>query len=144
MDWQIWLVIGVILFIVEIFTPTMFFINMAIGAMFAAVPAFYGLDFMYQVICFGIVSGLSFAFLRPFLLNKFNLGNDEKMDVHAKYIGAQAKTVTEITKTSGRIAVFGEEWDARTKDDEVIPSSCHVIITSSEDIIMFVKKLGEK
>jgi len=144
MDWQIWLIVGVLLFILEIFTPTMFFINMAVGAMITAVPAFYELSFMYQVVCFGVVSALSFAFLRPLLLNKFNLGLMEKMDVHAKYIGAQAKTVTEVTNKSGRISVFGEEWDARVKDDETIPADCDVTITSAEGIIMFVKKLGEK
>lgn len=143
MDWHIWLIVGVVLFILEIFTPTMFFINLAVAAMLAAVPSFYGLDIMYQVICFGIVSALSFAFLRPLLLGRLNKGSDQS-DVQGKYIGKTAKTVTEVTNTSGRIAVFGEEWDARSENGEVIPAASVVTITSIEGITMFVRHLGEE
>ena len=64
--------------------------------------------------------------------------------MQGKYIGKTAKTVTEVTNTSGRIAVFGEEWDARSENGEVIPAASVVTITSIEGITMFVRHLGEE
>jgi len=142
MDWHVWLIIGVVLFIFEIFTPTMFFINLAVAAMITAIPAYYEADIIVQMICFSVLTVLSYMFLRPLLLGKIK--SSQETGVKGKYIGAMAKTVTEVTATSGRIAVFGEEWDARTEgSDEVIHAEQKVTITANEGIIMFVKSLGE-
>ena len=141
MDWQIWLIIGVLIFILEIFTPYMFFINLAVAALLTAIPSFFGLNLMYQTAFFGILSVLLILFLRPLLIGRTSSGTG----VHEKYVGSVAKSVTDISDISGRISVYGEEWDARTERGGVsIPANVDVVITTNKGTVMFVKSLGEK
>lgn len=140
--WQIWCSIGLILLLLEMFTPALFFINLAIAAFFSAIFAYLGYSFLTQTIVFSILAILCISFLRPFMLQKIK-NNGKKTGIEDKYIGHQAKVVHDVTATSGRIALYGEEWDARSVNDDLIPQGSFVKILKNESLIMYVESVKE-
>ncbi len=140
--WQIWCICAFVLLILEMFTPTLFFLNLSLAALVVSVFSYFGFSFIAQAVMFTIISISLIAFLRPLLVKKIN-GKDKQTGISAKYINNIATVVNEVTELSGRIAIYGEEWDARSMNDEVIPVGSKVKIVKNESLIMFVEKYEE-
>lgn len=142
--WQIWCIAGIILLILEMFTPAIFFINLAFAAFITAIFNYLGFSFLAQSIIFSLFSVVFIVFLRPFMVKIIKTkNNSNSTGISGKYINHEAKVVKEITKNDGRIALYGEEWNARAVDDEVIPIGSIVKIKSNDSIIMYVEKIKE-
>lgn len=136
--WEILGILGIAFLILEMFTPSLFFLNFALAAFICApVSVFYKNPYGIVVIFF-VLSFVSFYFLRPILIKKFN--KSEQTGVQGKYIDKIAKAETEITENSGTIAIYGERWDARSEDSSVIPQGSDVKIVRNDSIIMYVVK----
>lgn len=140
--WQMWCLIGLILLIIEMFTPTLFFLNLAISAMFTAIAAYFGIPFIWQTIIFSIFSIMLVIFIRPIMISKIK-NNNGKTGIESKYINQTATVVSEVTAHKGRISIYGEEWDARSINNETIPVSSFVKIIRNESIIMYVESIKE-
>lgn len=138
--WIIWVIAGVILFIVELFTPTLFFLNLAIAAFFAAIGAYFGVSGWWQVGIFGISAGILLGFLRP-LLVKNVLKTDTTTGLDEKYLGQIAKTIRPTNATDGRVTIYGEEWVARSTDGSEIPEGADVKIVRNEGTVFYVEKI---
>lgn len=138
--WQLWCIIGILFFITELFTPVMFFLNLGLACFAAAVAAEFGLPIYFQVLVFAIFSAIFLIWLRPILI-KTKRTNDTEFCT--SYIGKSAKVVDTITEDAGRIALYGEEWQAKSIDNSVIEKGAHVKIIRNESIIMFVEALQE-
>lgn len=136
--WQIWAIGGAALIVLEIFTPSMLFLNFALASFITAIEAVYT-DNMYILLGSWIaMSALFIIFLRPLLLKKNpNKNNTTGMD---KYIGKKAKVLEDVTQDSGVISIFDERWNARCSNKENIPAGSIVIIEHFEDLTMYVKK----
>lgn len=135
--WQIWVIAGVILCIVEIFTPAMFFLNIGLACFIASIIAALGFAGIWQVVIFGIFSAIFLIWLRPLLLKQ---KQSEKPETIEMYIGKTAKVIEKVTKDNGKIAIFGEEWQAKSINDEVFEVGDNVKIVKNESIVMFVEK----
>ena len=135
--WQIWVIAGVILCIVEIFTPAMFFLNIGLACFIASIIAALGFAGIWQVVIFGIFSAIFLIWLRPLLLKQ---KQSEKPETIEMYIGKTAKVIEKVTKDNGKIAIFGEEWQAKSINDEVFEVGNNVKIVKNESIVMFVEK----
>lgn len=135
--WQIWVIAGVILCIVEIFTPAMFFLNIGFACFIASIIAALGFAGIWQVIIFGLFSAIFLIWLRPLLLKQ---KQSEKPETIEMYIGKTAKVIEKVTKDNGKIAIFGEEWQAKSINDEVFEVGDNVKIVKNESIVMFVEK----
>ena len=136
--WQIFGVIGIAFLILEIFTPSMFFLNFALASfIFAVVSAVYKNGFGLTVLFF-VLSFVSFMFLRPVLIKKFS--KDTETGINSKYIGQTVKTDNEISGNSGVINIYGERWEARSDNGEVITPGSEVKSVRNESIIMYVEK----
>ena len=136
--WQIWAIGGVLLIVLELFTPSMLFLNFALACFITAIEAIYT-DNMYILLgSWSIMSALFIIFLRPLLLKKnTNKNNATGID---KYIGKKAKALENITQNSGVISIFDERWNARSTSAETISAGSVVIIEHFEDLTMYVKK----
>lgn len=134
--WQIWCIAGVVFFIIEMFTPVMFFLNIGFACFIAAIGAGLGLEPIYQVIVFGVFSAIFLLWLRPFLIKRKN-GTDTPETIEM-YIGKTANVVNTVSANSGRIAVFGEEWQAKSLNGEVIEKGSQVKIMKNDSIVMYV------
>lgn len=137
--WQILCVLGIAFVILEIFTPSMFFLNFAVAAFVVAVFSVFILNKFALVLIFFVLSFLSFVFLRPILLRR-NL-KETATGIEGKYIGKIAKVVEEVTSNSGVITIYGERWDARSEDGNIYSVGSDVKILRNESLVMFVKNL---
>ena len=137
--WQLLCVIGIAFVILEIFTPSMFFLNFALAAFITAAVSFITLNKFALVLVFFLLSFLSFAFLRPILLRRNS--KDTETGMEGKYIGKTAKVTEEITAERGVITIYGERWEARTENGEIIPAGAEVKILRNDSLIMYVTKI---
>ncbi len=144
--WHIWIIIGVILLIVEIFTPGFVVATFGIGCLFAAIPAALEWHFLWQLLIFSVATFLSFLFVRPFYM-KYLFPEEEQIPTNVDaLVGQQAMVLEEINnlKNTGRVKVGGEDWKAISKDDSIIPSESKVKIVAIDGVKLIVEKLPEE
>ncbi len=134
--WQLLAVCGIGFLIFEIFTPSMFFLNFALASFITAGISIYIKNPYTIAIIFVILSFVSFAFLRPIIIKKFN--KSKETGINSKYIGQIAKAESEVTENAGVISIYGERWEARSENGSVIPQGSEVKIIRNESIIMYV------
>lgn len=137
--WQLLIMTGVVFIIIEIFTPVMFFLNLALACFMTAVVAYYISDWNILVPLFVISSAIFLIFLRPILIKKRENG-DTKTGVDEKYIGKIAKVTDTITAQSGVVAIYNERWEARSNTGEEIPVGSEVKIVRNESLVLYVEK----
>lgn len=137
--WQILAICGVAFVILEMFTPSMFFLNFALSAFLTAGFAVYFKNPYTLAIAFVVLSFVSFIFLRPIIMKRY--AKSKETGLNSKYIGQIAKVENEITATNGSITIYGERWDARSENNDTIPTGSEVRIVRNESIIMYVERL---
>lgn len=133
--------LGLIFLLIEMFLPTMFFLNFAVASFVCAILTFFT-DNLLLLIGIGCVLSVALLFtLRPLVL-KFNKNlPDGKTGIQDKYIGKTAAATSDINKDSGTISIYDERWQARNIEDSVIPNGSKVEITGHESIVLYVKKI---
>lgn len=136
--WQFLCVVGIAFVILEIFTPSMFFLNFALAAFITAIASLVTLNHFALVLIFFVFSFISFVFLRPILLRRNS--KDTETGIEGKYIGKVAKVTEEVTKDRGVITIYGERWEARSLGEQSIPAGVDVKIVRNDGLIMFVEK----
>ena len=136
---QILAISGVCFVIIEMFTPSMFFLNFALSAFITAGISLYVKEPYTLAIIFFVLSFVSFIFLRPVIMKRFNKAKETGMN--SKYIGQIAKVEEEITTSSGVITIYGERWEARSENENTIPTGSEVKIVRNESIIMYVTEV---
>ena len=134
--WQLCAGIGLLCLILEMFIPTMFFLNFAVGAFVSAICSLYIADWTALTIIFVAVSLISLLFLRPMLVKRAN--KSQETGINAKYIGKKAKVIETVTPNSGVISIYDERWEARSEKE--IPAGKDAIIESNDSLIMYVKE----
>lgn len=137
--WQLLAVCGICFIILEIFTPSMFFLNFALASFITAGFSFWVKNPYVLAIIFFIFSFVSFVFLRPMLMKRFNKENET--GISCKYIDKIVKAETEISASSGVISIYGERWEARSENGSIIPQDSEVKIVRNESIIMYVSEV---
>ena len=138
--WKAFLALGFLLLILEIVTPTTFFLSLAIGSFATGICATFFNTYNVLVPVFVVVSVASLLLFRPFLRN--NQKDKEASGVEEKYIGKTAKVLEKVTKYSGVITLYGERWEARLlNSEEKIPENSEVKIIKNDSLIMYVEKI---
>lgn len=142
--WIVFLIVALIFFIAEIYTPTMFFLNFSAAAV---VCALFGLiigNYNILIPLFVILSIIFILFLRP-LLN-INPTKEKQHSFESQYIGKIATAITDITAYSGRLKIYDENWEARTLSEDApeIKKGAKITIIRHDDLTMFVEKKGKK
>ena len=137
--WQLWCLISIVFFIIEMFTPVNFFMNLGLACLISALVAYFNASFTLQVILFAVFGALFLIFLRPFLVYKKQNGEDDESD--EKYVGKTAVVSEKITSGTGRIAIYGETWQAKSCNGEEIEEGTQVKILKIDSIVMYVEKI---
>lgn len=138
--WQLLIITGIIFIIIEIFTPVMFFLNLALGCFITAVVAFYISDWNILVPIFVMSSLIFLVFLRPILIKQRE--NGPKTGLEEKYIGKIARVSENVTSNSGVVSIYNERWEARSNTGEEIPEGSDVRIVRNESLVLYVEKEG--
>lgn len=138
--WQIFLVVAIVAFVLEMFTPAMFFLSIAVAALITAIAAFWYADMHGLIIICSVLSVLILLVIRP-MMKKFMHEMPKGVDFNSEYIGKIVKVTEEITNTTGAIAVYGERWDARLANSDAapIPAGADVRIVRNESIVLYVE-----
>ena len=138
------MVAALLFFMVEIYTPTMFFLNFALAAIICGILGLFIGSYNILIPIFVILSILFVLFLRPIL----NINPKKNMDNNfdSQYVGKEATCITDVNAFSGRINIYDENWEARTTSEEAgeLPKGTKVKIIRHDDLTMYVEKLTKK
>ncbi|MFG2100848.1 NfeD family protein [Micromonospora echinaurantiaca] len=118
MDAVLWIVLGVLLAVAEIFTTTLFLIMFAAGAFAAAGAAALGAPVGVQAIVFAGVSALTVLAVRPTLRRhqRSALASGEQPFGVEAIEGSSALVLERVDADSGLVKIDGELWSARSYD----------------------------
>ncbi|MEV4483346.1 NfeD family protein [Micromonospora coxensis] len=118
MDAVVWIVLGVLLGVAEIFTTTLFLIMFAAGAFAAAGAAALGAPVPVQALVFAVVSALSVALARPVIKRhaRSTLETGEQPFGVEALEGATALVLERVDTDHGLVKIDGELWTARAYD----------------------------
>lgn len=136
--WQLLIITGIVFIIIEIFTPVVFFLNLALACFLTAVVALFIGDWNILIPIFVVSSAIFLIFLRPLLIK--NKNGNQKTGVEEKYIGKIAKVTDTVTSNSGVISIYNERWEARSNTGEEIPAGAEVKIIRNESLVLYVEK----
>lgn len=137
--WVFWLVLGAILMVAEILTPTFFIFWFGVGALAASLVSLY-LGVYVQIIVFAIVSIVLVFFTRRLVQNW-----ESPRKIHVEEIAGKVAIVIETIdnrKGTGLVKINGDVWRAYAEDDdEVIEKGEHVKIMKVEGAHVVVKRV---
>ena len=134
--WEFLVICGICFIILELFTPSMFFLNFALATFLTAIASLFISKTLSLVIIFFLLSFLSFIFLRPVLLRRNS--KETETGINDKYIGKSAKAVSDISETSGAVSIYDERWEARS--NEPIKEGEIVKIIKIDGLVLWVNK----
>ena len=136
----VWLGIFILLLITEAATMGLTTIWFAGGALVALITALFGLAFGLQVICFFVISFVLLFFTRPLALSHFNKDR-EKTNLDS-IVGAEALVQKEINnlKGEGQVVLNGQEWMARTKQQQILAVGEIVRVKEIQGVKLIVEK----
>ena len=138
--WMVWVAIGIICLIIEIFTPGFLFMSFGIGAILTGVvESIFTLEVPYQILIFAVITFLVFISMRK-LSKKLISKSTEETNIYALK-GKDGKVVKEIPADGkGYVKVGGEEWSAVSADGINIAEEEKVVIEKVEGNKLIVKK----
>jgi len=144
MSWTNWIILGIILTIIEIFTPTFFVLLFGIGAFIAGLASYLEAPLALQWIIFLGVSAFLVLYVRRFYVKYIHRLPSKEANVNG-YVGRTALVLNDISKNSlgGRVKIEGEIWVAITEEDEPIKAEELVQIIGVSGTKLIVRK-GEK
>lgn len=114
MDAVLWLVAGVVLLLVEIFTLTVFVGMLGVGALAASLAAALGAPVLLQAGTFAVTSTGLLVFAREPVQRMLNKGDVGGTHTDARALtGSRAVVVQRVDDDSGQVRLYGELWRAR-------------------------------
>lgn len=115
---MVWIVLGVLLGVAEIFTTTFFLIMFAAGAFAAAGAAALGAPVPVQALVFAVVSVLSVVLVRPVISRhaRSALETGEQAFGVEALEGVTALVLERVDDGRGLVKIDGELWSARAYD----------------------------
>jgi len=135
--WQIWIIAGIILFIIEIFTPSFVAGSVGVGAIAGGIIAAFGLDINWQLITFAVFTAISLFTIRPIVIR---LSKKNHIATNAEaLIGKTGKVIQDIGENPGYVKIDGDNWRSISIDNITIPSGTLVEVIKIEGITLFVK-----
>ncbi len=121
--WILWLILGVILMVAEIFTLGFVLFWFGLGALAAASVGYAGLGFGWQFLAFAVVSVALTAMSRTIFSNFFARGGGHTQKMGFDSLPGQVGTVTAASKgalNEAAVKVYGSIWTAFPADGETI------------------------
>ncbi|MEJ6589339.1 MAG: NfeD family protein [Crocinitomicaceae bacterium] len=141
-QWHILVTIGIVAFILEIFTTGFISGSIGIGLLSASVGSYLGLETNWQILLFAFGVALTYFLIRPIITKYGYRENNEKTNIDA-LIDRTGSVTQEINhfENTGRVKIDGDDWKASTKNNEIIKVGTTIKVVAIESIILFVKPL---
>lgn len=140
--WIIWTIVAALLIVVEVMSQMMWALCLGIGAIAAAVCAFFGVDLTWQITALAIASLAGYLLLLP-MFNRWHARQNarEARTGMEALLGRKAVVTHEIKPGGlGRVRIDGDNWQVKAPgSDVVIPAGAEVVVTSYDSIILDVQ-----
>lgn len=136
----VWLVFLIVCIVVELLTMGLTTVWFAGGALIAGIVTLCHAPLWLQIILFLAVSVILLCFTRPVAVKYFN--KDRIKTNVESLIGRQAIVISEISNLEGigQVTVGGQEWTARSKDENAqIPVGTVVIVRAINGVKLIVE-----
>ena len=142
-EWHILITIGIIAFIIEIFTAGFISGSIGIGFLFSAIGNYLGLVTEWQILMFAFGVSLTYFLARP-IITKYGYKNNRIKTNQDALINKKGTVTQEINplKNTGRVSIDGDDWKALTKTGEIIKIGTIVKVVAIDSIILFVESLN--
>jgi membrane protein implicated in regulation of membrane protease activity len=141
--WMVWIAIGVLCMIIEIFTPGFFFMSVGLGALVTGLISLLLPGTVWQILFFAVITFVIFIFTRK-LSRKIMSKTSEETNIYALK-GQIGKVVKEIPEDGrGYVKVEGEEWSAKSSEKTVIKAGSKVEILNITGNKLIVKEVVEE
>jgi membrane protein implicated in regulation of membrane protease activity len=145
--WVLWVVLGVILIIAEVFTPGFVLLWFGIGALAAALASFLGVGLAAQFLIFIALSSLLTALSRTMFVNYFTQRDEpEGLKVGAATLPGKVGTVVSSSKgalNEGAVKVFGSVWTAYPAEGEPpLEAGDRVVVERLQGASIYVRRAG--
>lgn len=140
--WQLWIVVGIVLVIVEIFTAGFFALWFAIGAFAAALASWLGMGGIWQIFILAAVSAALLVASRTIFQKFLYKDKEVKSNVDA-LVGRDALVIEGIPDdlTTGRVKVGGENWSAVIEEKSPVAENERVKVVAVKGNKLVVKKI---
>jgi membrane protein implicated in regulation of membrane protease activity len=109
----LWLIAGVVLLVVEIFTLSLVLGMLGLAALVTGVAAFAGLGPVLQVVTFAATSAALLVVVRPPVKKALAAGEQGDQNDPRALAGRLAVVVQRVTDGGGQVRLNGELWRAR-------------------------------
>ena len=142
----LWIVLGVILIVAEVFTPGFVLLWFGIGAFAAAFASFAGLGYPFQFFVFFLVSIVLTALSRTIFVNYFTHKQSDK-SLRTGVDALPGKIGTVITSSrgamdEGAVKVFGSVWTAYPiEGEEPLEAGDRVMVERVQGASIYVRRL---
>jgi len=143
--WILWVVLGVVLIIAEVFTPGFVLLWFGVGALAAALTSMLGASLALQFIIFITVSTLLTALSRTIFVNYFTReGEPEGLKSGAAGMPGQIGTVVTSSRGAlgeGAVKVFGSVWTAYPAEGEPpLEAGDRVVVERLQGASIYVRR----
>ena len=128
----------------EIFIPSFVLFNFGIGALAGSFVAGLELSLEWQIIVFSAGTLLSFFTIRQAMKKFAYQKSDNTLTNVSAMIGKTAKVIEAIDNenNSGRVMLDGDDWKAKSLNNELIPLNSMVEIVHIDSIKVIVKTIS--
>jgi membrane protein implicated in regulation of membrane protease activity len=128
------------------FTASFVFLCFCVGCLGGGLLAYFELSLVWQLLGFSIFTLVSFFTIRPLMLKyAYKRSHNVKIntDALAGSIGRVMETIDEKENT-GRIFVNGDDWRARSENEETIPVNEKVEVVRVDSTTLIVKHIKKE
>jgi membrane protein implicated in regulation of membrane protease activity len=142
--WGIWLIIGCILFIVEITTASFFMIFFSIAAFLTVGISLFVDNIAVQIMIFCVLSTIGLLKGRSVLERYFKVNQEVKLsnvDALINKVGVVTKKIQ--PHEYGLVKIEGDIWTAKSKLEETIEEGQMVIVRDIEGVKLSVELFKE-
>lgn len=118
--WILWIILGVVLIVAEIFTLGFVLLWFGIGALAAALVGWLGFGFGLQFLVFAVVSIALTLMSRTIFSRYFSRGGEDEIKMGMDALPGQVGTVTAASKgalNEAAVKVYGSIWTAFPIDE---------------------------
>jgi membrane protein implicated in regulation of membrane protease activity len=139
-----WLILALIFFVGELLTAGFFLVAFGIGAALAAVAALSGLDIVWQLGIFVVVSAISVFSLRRFADSVSPSRQNAQVGID-RVLGKKAVVIESVNALNGTgiVRVDAEEWRALPEDGmQIIPEKSIVEVLEVNGTRLVVRPLS--
>jgi membrane protein implicated in regulation of membrane protease activity len=139
---MIWVGIGIICMIIEIFTPGFLFMSFGIGAILTGLASLLINGIGFQILIFAVITFIVFLNLRKFSKKLISQTTEETNIFALK--DKEGLVIKEIPDDGrGYVKIGGEEWSAVSKDGKRITEGTKIRVSSFEGNKLIVNVIEE-